>query len=434
MSKGKPLRLAELVAIALGGMVGGGIFSIMGISVSLIGYLTPVAIACGGVLALLAGYSYVKLGVYYKDEGATYAFVKHSYPSSRFFAAVIGWYVIFGYISTLGLYAYTFASYALSEVHGSGLMWARKGIAIGIIGLFAFINSWSVKGMGKIEDVMVYLKLVLLAIISFVLIYSGWGNVPQVTEAFATDAGRSLHAEVVIVASLTFVAFEGFQLVINAVNEMTVPEKNIPRAIYIAIALAILIYLVLSGGALIAIPVADIIKDQEYALAAGAGHSIGKAGIALVVAGAVLATSSAISGTLFGASRQLAAVAADGYFPRFLAGRRQGIPVPAIIFMAAIASLLVALGGLQLLVEFGSVTFLVVCLLMSVINYRIRRQTNSSAAICLLSIAGLLLGVVCILYYEVRHRPDQFLFTLGAYVLLTAGAWIYTRRQARVAE
>jgi len=81
--------------------------------------------------------------------------------------------------------------------------------------------------MGKIEDVMVYLKLVLLAIISFVLIYSGWGNIPQVTEVFVADAGRSLHAEVIILVALTFVSFEGFQLVINAVNEMTVPEKKI---------------------------------------------------------------------------------------------------------------------------------------------------------------------------------------------------------------
>jgi len=68
----KALGVPELVAIALGGMVGGGIFTILGISVAMIGVYTPVAIALGGVIAALAAYSYIQLGVYYKDEGATY--------------------------------------------------------------------------------------------------------------------------------------------------------------------------------------------------------------------------------------------------------------------------------------------------------------------------------------------------------------------------
>lgn len=408
-------------------MVGGGIFSILGISVGIIGFLTPVAIACGGIIALFAGYAYVKMGVYYKDEGATYAFVKRTYPRSPLFAAVIGWYVIFGYISTMGLYAYTFASYTLSGISGPSVGWDRKLVAIGIIAVFAAVNSWSVKGMGKLEDVMVYLKLILLAIISVVLVYTGDANAGSVFAAFNADLHQSALSDVIIVASLTFVAFEGFQLVINAVNEMTVPEKNIPRAIYIAIGLAILIYLVLSAGALIAIPVSDILHNEEYALAAGAGKSIGRAGTVLVIAGAVLATSSAISGTVFGASRQLAAIAADGYFPRSLASRKNGLPINAILFMSAVAGLLVAIGGLQLLVEFGSVTFLIVCLLMAITNFKIRKQTGSSLLVCILSILALLLGVVCILYYEIRHKPDQFIFTFIVYLLLTLGAWMFTR-------
>ena len=86
----KALGVPELIAIALGGMVGGGIFSILGVSVSMIGALTPVAIILGGVLASLAAYSYIKLGVYYKDEGATYSFYKKTFPNSPFAASLIG--------------------------------------------------------------------------------------------------------------------------------------------------------------------------------------------------------------------------------------------------------------------------------------------------------------------------------------------------------
>ena len=72
----KPLGLTELIAIALGGMIGGGIFAILGISVEAIGNATPIAILIGGIVSFFAAYSYVKLAVYYKDEGATYSFYK----------------------------------------------------------------------------------------------------------------------------------------------------------------------------------------------------------------------------------------------------------------------------------------------------------------------------------------------------------------------
>ena len=67
----RPLGVTELIAIALGGMVGGGIFAILGVSVEAIGNSAPVAIFIGGLLALCAAYSYVKLAMLYKDEGAT---------------------------------------------------------------------------------------------------------------------------------------------------------------------------------------------------------------------------------------------------------------------------------------------------------------------------------------------------------------------------
>ena len=159
-------------------MVGGGIFTILGISVSMIGVFTPIAILIGGMIAFLAAYSYIKLGVYYKDEGASYSFYKKTFPGSPFAASLIGWWVIFGYISTLALYAYTFASYAISGFTFADSEWIRKLVAGAVILTFTLINIWSVKGMGKIEDLMVYSKLVILVVISFVLINNSQTSIP----------------------------------------------------------------------------------------------------------------------------------------------------------------------------------------------------------------------------------------------------------------
>ena len=418
----KTLGVPELIAIALGGMVGGGIFTILGLSVSMIGAYTPLAMIIGGALASLAAYSYIKLGVYYKDEGATYSFYKRTFTKSRFAASLIGWCVIFGYISTLALYAYTFSSYAISGFNFADNEWIRKLVAGLVILTFMLINLWSVKGMGKIEDLMVYSKLVILVVISFVLINNSQTSLPELLHK---EQNPSL-LSILIVASLTFVAYEGFQLVINAMNEMERPEINIPKSIYSAIFLATLIYVVIALGAILAISFEEIIENQEYALAAGANHTLGHWGTDLVIIGALLATSSAISGTLFGASRQMAVIAQDGYFPAILAKRSGQIPSIAIICMSAFAFLLVLAGSLQVILEFGSITFLLVSLLMAYANYTIRQQTNSSLVITLLSIVGLLLGTALIIYYEFKHQPQQLVFIIGIYTALTLSAWLYS--------
>ncbi|MBN2878716.1 MAG: amino acid permease [Clostridia bacterium] len=432
--RNKSLRLPELVAIALGGMVGGGIFTVLGVSVSLIGNFTPFAILIGGVIALLAAYSYVQLGKYYLDEGATFSFFRKTYPKSHFAASIIGWFVVFGYISTLALYAYTFSSYAISGFAFAQNIWIRKLIAVAIIGVFAFINVQSVNGMGKIEDLMVYTKLIILLGISVMLIHFGSPNFANVIQNISNEAGSISVLTILIVASITFVAYEGFQLVVNAVEEMTNPDKNIARAIYLAITLAIVIYMVISIGAVLAIPAKDIIHNKEYALAAGAESLMGKLGANLVILGAVLATSSAISGTLFGSSRQMAVVAENGYLPKILSARKSGIPVNAILTMSLISSMLILAGGLELILEFGSITFLLVSFLMALANYKIRKETKSSTFISISAMITLFAGGILILYYEFADELKQMISIVVLYVVLTIGAYLFAKHKEKISK
>ena len=424
----KNLGLKELIAIAIGGMVGGGIFTILGISVSMVGAVAPFAIALGGVVALFASYAYVKLGVYYKDEGATYAFFKRTYPDSHMAASFIGWYTIFGYISTLALYAYTFSSYALSAFSLAQDEWIRKLFAIAIVWVFTLINMWSVKGMGRIEDLMVYIKLFILLVISVLLIMYAQMDFSTFNKTLVNDLEDAKIVDILRVASVTFVAYEGFQLVTNAVKEMSNPDTNIPRAIYGAVFIVAMIYFIIALAAVMAIPVQDLIANKEYALAAGAEDIMGDTGRNLVVAGAVLATSSAINSTLFGSSRQMARIADDGYLPKVLGTRKKStIPIYAILAMAMTASLLILVGGLRLILEFGSITFLLVSLLMAVANFKIRKKTNSSSVFSLITIFGLMIGSILILHYEYITKPKQLLFIAVLYGILTIGAYSYSK-------
>ena len=404
-------------------MIGGGIFTVLGISVSMIGVFTPLAFLIGGGLAALASYSYIKLALYYQDEGATYSFFKRTFTNSHFSASLIGWWVVFGYISTLALYAYTFASYTISAFDFADNIWIRKSVAGAILLLFTLVNIWSVKGMGKIEDLMVYTKLVILIVISFVLINSSNTTIPTLLE----NNGEINILSILIVASLTFVAFEGFQLVIHAINEVENPKVNISRAIYSAIVVAIFIYLIISIGAITSIPFENIVKNQEYALAVGADKILGHWGTDLIILGVILATSSAISGTLFGASRLVSVIAHDGYFPSFLAKRKDNIPINSILILSTLAFCLILAGDLKVILEFSSVTFLLISLLMANANFKIYKKTDSSLTLTIVAMIGLFVGTVLILYYEAITQIEQLYFIGGIYILLTFGAWLFSR-------
>lgn len=428
--RNKDLGLGELIAIALGGMVGGGIFSILGIATENIGNATPIAILIGGVLALFAAYSYVKLALLYKDEGATYSFFKLAFPNSHLTASIIGWLIVFGYISTLALYAFTFASYFCSQFETLNHPIWQKTTAGLIISFFAIVNLVSVKGMGKLEDLLVYSKIVILLFISGLL--TGKGDIQNLIPVFESQITLT---QILIVSAITFVAYEGFQLVIHAYNEMDNPQKNIPKAIYSSIGIATLLYVTLSIAALSAIPKEIIITDKEYALAAGAKTYLGQFGQFIVIFGALLATSSAISGTLFGASRLMAVIANDGYFPKSLGKKiKTHIPYNAIIAMSVFAFVLLATGSLQVILEFGSITFIIVSLLMAYTNYNKRLETNSSLIFTIAAFFVLLLAGLLIVYFESTENNEQFLYIIIIYILLGIGAIFYSKKNKTNAE
>lgn len=423
--KKKPLGLLELVAIAIGGMIGGGVFSVLGVSVNMIGNATPLAFALGGALALAAAYSYAKLSSYYKDEGATYSFFQRTFPQQKTAASIVGWLIGFGYISTIALYAYTFSSYFSSMLPHSAYAIAHKLIAGAVILIFTLINIFSVRGMGKVEDALVYTKVLVLLLISLFFLKNG--HIQNVIPILPKDFS---FFSLITVASLTFVAFEGFQLVIHAYKEVESPEKNVPHAIYYSVLGVSFIYVLLALSSMSALPKEDIIKGKEFALAAGATSIIGDFGYYLVISGALLATASAISGTLFGASRLLAVIAKDGYFPNFLSLKnKKGIPAPAIITMAALAYIFLLVGGLETILEFGSITFIMVSFLMSYANFRIRAKTKTHPTLAVLTMALLSSSLLSILFYESKKDPWQIISIFIVYILLSLFAILYSQLQ-----
>ncbi|MDQ6971582.1 MAG: APC family permease, partial [Mariprofundaceae bacterium] len=257
------LGLKELIAIGTGGMIGGGIFSVLGLAVAIAGNAAPLAFLLGGLLAMLTGYSYIRLALAFHSDGASFTYLEHAFPDHPFIGALTGWTVIVGYIGTLALYAFTFGAYTAELLHAVDSDRARQALSIAIIIAFVFINLRGARSSGLSEDIIVYSKVILLGI----LVFAGMNAVDMHRfEPFAMHGETSI----IMAGALIFVAFEGFELITNAVCEAEHPEKNIPLAIYVSVAVVTLLYVLITVVAVGSLDVQVMIDAKEYALAVAA--------------------------------------------------------------------------------------------------------------------------------------------------------------------
>lgn len=415
----KELGLLELLAIGVGGMIGGGIFSILGLAVDIAGHSAPLAFLIGTAIASIAGYSYVRLALAYHSDGASFTYLERAFPDRPSIAGVAGWTVVVGYIGTLALYAFTFGAYS-AHLFGFGSSdVGRWALSTGSLLLFLLINTAGASKMGKAEDIAVYTKIALLALLAAVGLFTVDSS--RLRPVFDHGPGSVLLGGAVI-----FVAFEGFQLITNAVCEVRRPERDIPRGLYGSIAITSLIYVSIAFVAVGNLDVASIHAAEEYALAAVAKPILGKIGVVLVDVAAMLATSSAINATIFGASHMAYEISHDNLAPHAFSFRnRTGVPSRAAATITGLAILLSALGGLELIASFSSLTFLLVSIAVCVANLKLRDVTRSALTPVIAGIVLMLTTVVLLVLYLAKNNVPALYFALLSYALVGVSFALY---------
>ncbi len=405
----KALGLIELLAIGIGGMIGGGIFSVLGLAVGIAGNAAPLAFALGGAVAMFAGYSYVRLALRYRTEGASFTYLDYAFPDSPWIAAVTGWTVIVGYIGTLALYAFTFGAYGADLLGWPGSVALRHGLSVLVLVAFMYVNLRGARMSGLTEDAFVYGKLILLAGLAL----AGLGAVEP--DRFRPWPDRGWLAPL-MAGALVFVAFEGFQLITNAVLEARDPERNLPRAIYGSVLAVSLVYVLLAVVAVGALDQHTLVKAREYALAVAARPVLGDAGPVLVDLAAMMATASAINATMFGAARMMADMARNHEMPRpFSFRNRVRVPWAAVATMTALALVFTLLGGLGLIASFSSLTFLIVCFSVSVAHWRLVGRTGGRRPVILTGWLLMLGSIAMLLEHLARNDPETLLWIAAIY-------------------
>ncbi len=336
-------------SMAVGGMVGGGIFSTLGVVVGIAGAWAWLSFAAAGLIALAAGYSYVKLAAHYGEGGGAFTFLREI--NAQGFAGSLSWVLIVGYVLTNAVYAFTFGQY-LGHVVGLG-PWFPRMAGVAIVALFIGLNLRGVGEAGGVEVFLVWFKLVVLVGLA------GWGLAqwdPRMLSRGVPDAGISA---ALFGAASVFMAYEGFQLLTYDYKDIDTPQKTLPRAVLSAIVVVIVVYVIVALGTAMLIGADQVVQHKEVALAIAGRQAFGTVGVVVVTIAAAFSTGSAINATLFATARLAYRVAEDGELPAALGHKNTaGIPDRAVIGLGTTAAVLAAVGTLSTLVEAASLAFL----------------------------------------------------------------------------
>lgn len=336
-------------SMAVGGMIGGGIFSTLGIVVSIAGAWAWLSFLVAGLIAFSTGYSYVKLAAYYGEGGGAFTFLRKI--NAKGFAGSLSWVLIVGYVLTNAVYAFTFGQY-LGHVLNLGY-WFTRVAALAIIALFIGLNLRGVGEVGNVEVLLVWFKLVIL------LGLAGWGLARWQPSMLSQGVPNEGIGAALFGAASVFMAYEGFQLLSYDYDDIKDPNKTLPRVVLSAIVVVIIVYIVVALGTPMLIGADQVVQHKEVALAIAGQEALGTAGLVAITLAAAFSTGSAINSTLFATARLVYTVAEDGELPAALDHRNHAsIPDRAVIVLGLAAALLATAGSITTLVEAASLAFL----------------------------------------------------------------------------
>ncbi|MCB9373687.1 MAG: APC family permease [Microthrixaceae bacterium] len=405
-------------------MIGGGIFAVLGVVAEQAGGGAPLALAVGGVLAALTASSYAVLSVRYPSRGGSVVFVDRVF-GVRLATGVLNTLLWFGYVVTVALYATAFGNYGGALITGgSASSWLLHLLVSAAILVPAAINLADAAVVARTETVVVAMKLVILGLVTAAGLASvEWGRV-------APDTWPSLPTTVAA-GMLVFVAYEGFELIANAGDDVRDPPRNLPRALYLAVGFVIVLYILIGVVTVGSLDPRRIAAAADFALAEAAKPSLGQLGFVLVGVAAVLATFSAINATLYGTARLSYSIALEGELPPDLERRVWSQPV-GLLITAGGALVLANSVEVAAISSIASAVFLGVFATVNVAAYRVtagRRGRRVAAGI------GAVACAVAFVVLEVdaaRRRPLAVVVLAVMVVLAVAGETLWLRHRRRL--
>jgi amino acid transporter len=396
--------------LGIGAMVGAGIFALLGEAGTVAGSAVWLSFLLAGVVSALLGYTIVKLGVRYPSSGGIIAYLIEGFGNGRL-VGIASWLGYFAAIVIVcSMVAVSFGSYATSLFVGEDAAagWNNVFTSAIVLAMVA-VNLVGSRIVDRAQSLIVVVLLAVFAVFIAVTLADidfdllAFGGYPPISDIVASVA-------------LTFFAYLGFSVITFAAGDLRDPARELPKAMYGALGVTTLLYVLIALGVFGTLTVDEVIGYGETAIAEAARPALGDAGFTMMAIAALLATSSSVNATLYasdGLTRMLAQV---GQFPPFFgSGSRLGAHAGLLITGAAV--LIVSnLVDLSAIASVGSAISLVIFMLVGVAGYRRRAETGSLAVIVLAAILATAIVLAFFAVDTLRSSPETF----SAIIVITA--------------
>lgn len=420
------IGLWPVVAIGIGGMVGGGIFAVLGLAVQMARGGTPVAFALAGIVAILTTHSYARLSLAYPSRGGTVTFFDRVFGSGLVTGSlnVLLW---LSYIVMLSLYAYAFGSYGATFLPEA---WTAIGkhvlISLAVVTLTG-LNLLSANLIGRAEDWIVGLKLTIL----LVFVAVGFAGV---STARIEPGAWAAPLQLVAGGMIIFLAYEGFELIANTAEDVHDAAKTLPRAYYISVGFVITLYVFVALVTVGNLSADKIVAAKDYALAEAARPFLGKTGFIMIALAAMLSTASAINATLYGAARLSYCIARDGELPPALTRKIWGEPVEGLLITAGLTIFVANTFDLTSISTMGSAGFLLIFAGVNIAGARHGLQTNGGCWISIVGAVTCFFALGALVWQTAITEPTKLLVLVAMVALAVAveGGYRLSQRKFRI--
>lgn len=394
----------QAAAIGVGGMVGGGIFAVLGLAVQLAGGGTPLAFAAAGAIAGLTAHSYARLSVRILSQGGTVAFLNEAFGAGVWTGSlnILLW---LSYVVMLSLYAHAFGAYAATFLPGSEDTW-RRALMSGSVLAITGLNLLSARAVGEAEEWIVGTKI---AILLFFVAAGVFAVDPQ----RLTPANWESPLQLVAGGMIIFVAYEGFELIANTAKDVRDPQTVLPRAYYAAVAFVVALYVTIAIVVVGSLTTSQVVAARDYALAEAARPFLGGAGFKLIALAAVLSTASALNATLYGAARLSYIVAKDGELPAVLERKIWNKPLEGLLITAVLTLVLVNTLDLSSISNVGSSGFLIVFSAVNWANVKLSRAAGDAWKMSAVGAVACIAALITLLWQTLETSPWKLLLVGG---------------------
>ena len=422
----KRLTVRGAVFLGIGAMVGAGIFALLGEAGAVAGAAVWISFLVAGAISALLGYTVVKLGVRYPSSGGILAYLIEGFGNGRL-VGVASWMGYFAAILLVGaMIAVSFGDYASALFIGTNAAkgWSKLFASLIVLAM-AGVNIRGVRGVDKSQSLIV---VALLAVFAVFIVATFTELQSHLLSPSEYPSARKIISSV----ALTFFAYLGFAVISFAAGDIPNPARSLPQAMYIALSVTTVLYVLISVGVFGSLTVEQVIEYGPTAVAEAARPALGQAGFTIMSIAALLATSSSVNATLYASNGFTGALAKVGQFPPVFGsasklGRHGGLVVTVVLTLV-----LVNFFNLSTIASVGSAVSLCVFVLVACAGYRLRREIRAQPWPLVLAILAAGFVLVFFAVDTLRNEPSTFIAMAAlivlAFLLDLLWKWIRDRR------